>query len=92
MGAAQTALEDNRGVWDSFQQYAEDFGYRHTAFCAVQRPEDHPARPEGYQPLDLFWRGRGYFPQNQLVAHFDWTDIGEAALSRKPMQFWLHSL
>ena len=25
MGAAQTALEDNRGVWDSFQQYAEDF-------------------------------------------------------------------
>ena len=25
MDAAQRALEDNRGVWDSFQQYAEDF-------------------------------------------------------------------
>ena len=25
MGAAQRALEDNRGVWESFQQYAEDF-------------------------------------------------------------------
>ncbi len=78
--------------FDLREQYAEDFGYRHTAFCAVQRPDDHPARPEGYQPLYPFWRRRGYFPQNQLVAHFDWADIGDSALSRKPMQFWLHSL
>jgi len=25
MGAAQRALEDNRGVWDRFQDYADDF-------------------------------------------------------------------
>lgn len=78
--------------FDLREQYAADFGFRHTAFCAVNRPDDHPLRPEDYRPLDDFWRGRGYFPQNQLVAHFDWTDVGEAAPSRKAMQFWLHTL
>ena len=78
--------------FDLREQYAADFGFLHTAFCAVQRSEDHPLRPDGYRPLDDFCRGRGYFPQNQLVAHFDWTDVGEESPSRKAMQFWLHSL
>ena len=78
--------------FDLREQYAADFGFRHTAFCAVAREESHPARPADYQPLDAFWRARDYFPQNQLVAHFDWTDVGDTAPSRKAMQFWLHSL
>jgi len=78
--------------FDLREQYAADFGFLHTAFCAVKRPDDHPQRPEDYRPLDAFWRGRGYFPQNQLVAHFDWADVGDAAPTRKAMQFWLHSL
>jgi len=78
--------------FDLREQYAADFGFLHTSFCAVKRPHDHPLRPENYRPLDDFWRGRGYFPQKQLVAHFDWTDVGEAAPTRKAMQFWLHSL
>ena len=78
--------------FDLREQYAADFGFLHTAFCAVQRPEDHPLRPDDYRSLDDFWRGRDYFPQNQLVAHFDWTDVGETAPSRKSLQFWLHSL
>ncbi|MED5390037.1 MAG: GNAT family N-acetyltransferase [Pseudomonadota bacterium] len=78
--------------FDLREQYAADFGFLHTAFCAVTRPQDHPARPADYRPLDDFWRGRGYFPQNQLIAHFDWTDVGESSPSRKALQFWLHSL
>jgi len=78
--------------FDLREQYAADFGFRHTAFCAVAREPGHPACPADYQPLDGFWRGRDYFPQNQLVAHFDWTDVGDSAPSRKAMQFWLHSL
>ncbi len=78
--------------FDLREQYAEDFGFQHTTFCAVQRPEGHPARPQGYRPLDDFWRGRGYFPQNQLVADFGWTDLGDDQPSHKRMQFWMHSL
>ena len=59
------------------------------AFCAVVRPGDHPLRPAGYTPLDAFWRKHGYAPADGLVTELSWTDIGEAAETRKPMQFWM---
>lgn len=37
------------------EAYATGFGeYKHTCFCAVSRPDDHPLRPAHYQPLDAF--------------------------------------
>ncbi|MCG6943463.1 MAG: GNAT family N-acetyltransferase [Thiohalocapsa sp.] len=59
------------------------------AFCAVERAADDPRRPSGYQPLDGFWRNRGYSRQPALRTEFSWKEIGEAAESPKPMVFWL---
>lgn len=67
-------------------------GYRTCAFCAVVRPEDHPARPPDYRPLDAFWRNRGYAPLPGVVAQFAWKDIGDAEESEKPLQFWARTL
>ena len=39
---------------------AREHGYAHAAFCGVVRPDDHPARPADYEPLDSFWGKRGY--------------------------------
>ena len=39
---------------------ARGHGYATCVFCAVVRPDDHPARPKDYVPLDEFWRHRGY--------------------------------
>ena len=63
-------------------------GRRYAAFCAVMRPADHPARPEGARTHDAFWRGRGYLPLDGVVAQFAWTDVGDAEATRKPLQFW----
>ena len=78
--------------FDLREQYAEDFGFQNTTFCAVERSDSHPARPADYRPLDTFWRGRGYFPQAQLFTDFEWTDVGDSAPSYKRMQFWMRSL
>ena len=59
---------------------------------AVIRAEAHPARPEGYAPLDGFWRGRGYAPVPGLVTELAWKEHGEAAESPKPMQYWMRTL
>lgn len=64
-------------------------GRRWSCFCAVIRPESHPARPAGYAPLDPFWRKRGYRPVEGLVTRFAWRDIGDEAETEKPMQFWM---
>jgi GNAT superfamily N-acetyltransferase len=84
-----------RGIGHAFfearEAHARALGYGAAAFCAVQRGE-HPLKPEGYRPLDAFWRGRGYAPLEGVVAQFGWRDIGEAAESLKPLQFWMRAL
>lgn len=64
-------------------------GVNITAFCAVERPANHPARPPDYRPLDGFWNKRGYVKRNDLVTSFAWKETGEAAATDKPMTFWL---
>lgn len=61
-------------------------------FCAVQRPVDHPRRPADYQPLDEFWKKRGYAPRPDLRTEFSWQDLDESSESPKPMMFWTKSL
>lgn len=66
-------------------------GFDWYAFCSVLRPPDHPLRPSGYEPLDDFWRKRGYTRRTELRAQYRWKDIGQAAETSKTMEFWLKS-
>jgi GNAT superfamily N-acetyltransferase len=91
-------LRDYRGrglgvkFFDLREAHARELGLRHCAFCAVQRPEDHPARPAGYVPNDAFWTRRGYRPQPDLHTTYEWPDIGETRSTAKPMRFWMKTL
>lgn len=67
-------------------------GATQASFCAVIRPDHHPARPADHRPLDPFWHGRGYAPLDGFITDFSWKDIGDAAESRHPMQYWLGQL
>jgi GNAT superfamily N-acetyltransferase len=86
-----------RGIGVRFFQAREEYahslpGITHAAFCAVQRPPDHPRRPPDYVPLDDFWRKRGYTLQPHLQTEFTWRDLDETTASPKPMAFWLKAL
>jgi GNAT superfamily N-acetyltransferase len=78
--------------FDARETHARALGRSHSAFCAVIRPPDHPARPPGYRPLDPFWRARGYAPLSGVTATFRWRDVGDAQDSDKRLQFWLRAL
>ncbi len=78
--------------FDVREAHAASFGtFRRTSFCAVERPEDHPARPAGYQPLHTFWEKRGYREAPTLRTEFSWQDIGEAISTPKNMTFWIRN-
>lgn len=62
--------------FDERERVASSLGYELTAFCAVERPEDHPRRPAGYRDLEAFWRGRGYVRQDDMRARFKWREVG----------------
>lgn len=75
------------------ESYAQLLGrFTHTAFCAVDRPADHPRRPSDYVPLDAFWHNRGYQKFPELNTSYAWKDLDEDEESPKPMTFWIKSL
>ena len=96
--AESVLLDDHRGqgighrFFDAREDAARAFGYSKSAFCAVQRPDDHPLRPADYRPLDTFWRKRGYAPLDGAIARFTWTDVDADAPTAKPLQVWIKDL
>lgn len=78
--------------FDIREAQARTLGRFYVAFCGVQRPAAHPARPADYRPLDAFWRGRGYEPLPGVIARFAWKDLGDEGETEKPLQFWIRKL
>jgi hypothetical protein len=86
-----------RGLYKKFfmgrEGHARALGrFTQTAFCAVQRPPEHPRRPAGYVPLDDVWARFGYTRRPELSTTFDWKDLDETVPSPKPMVFWTKPL
>jgi GNAT superfamily N-acetyltransferase len=70
------------------EAHARRLGLPTTAFCAVDRPADHPARPAHHRPLDAFWTRQGYRRRPELQAVFPWKEVGEEQESPKTLTFW----
>lgn len=85
-----------RGIGHRFfdlrEAHASGLGCTTSAFCAVTRPAKHPLKPATYQPLDPFWRKRGYAPLPGAVAHFAWKDLDQPGETDHPLQVWLRRL
>jgi GNAT superfamily N-acetyltransferase len=85
-----------RGIGHRFfdlrEEHARAMGRSHAAFCGVIRAADHPARPDGYRPLDPFWRARGYAPVPNAVAQFRWKEVGHTTETPHALQFWMRAL
>lgn len=85
-----------RGVANQFfdlrEAYARGMGFDRICFASVVRPPDHPLRPTAYEPLDPFWRKRGYERLPGVVARFRWKDVDQEVATEKPLQFWARAL
>lgn len=72
------------------EAHAQRIGrFKWAAFCAVERPDNHPLRPAGYVPLNKFWNNRGYYRKDDFRTSLSWQEINELSETAKPMVFWL---
>lgn len=83
-----------RGLYRKFFEGREEHaralgGFEWCAFCAVDRPREHPLRPAGYIPLDAVWTSFGYVKHPELVAAYAWKDVDAEGETSKAMTFWL---
>lgn len=85
-----------RGIGKEFfvrrEAHVRKLGLKLSTFCAVDRPAEHVLRPQGYRPLDDFWRSQGYVKRPELQATFVWQEIGEETESPKTLTFWTKEL
>jgi GNAT superfamily N-acetyltransferase len=85
-----------RGVGHAFlderEVVARELGYATAAFCAVERPENHPARPAAYRPLHELWTKHGFRQRPDITTTFEWKDVGDTAETPKKMVFWTKEL
>ena len=90
------ASHRGRGIGVTFfsqrEAHARVLGLSQCAFCAVDRPAEHPYKPAHYQGNEAFWTRRGYARQPSLQCSFDWLDRGEAALTAHTLTYWLRIL
>lgn len=67
-----------RLFFDHRESHARELGLRKVCFCAVERPDNHPLKPEGYRPNDPFWERRGYRKRADLRCRFAWRQVDSA--------------
>ncbi len=88
--------KDERGqgighrFFDERERHAAALGFSTTAFCAVERQEDHPMKPSDYRTNDAFWRKRGYTRRPELHAELEWKQVDSGGLEvRNRLVFWV---
>ncbi len=90
------ASHRGRGIGVAFfeqrEAHARALGLTLCAFCAVDRPANHPLKPADYTPNDAFWTRRGYTRQPALQCTFEWLDRGESAPTPHTLTYWLRDL
>lgn len=67
---------------------ALDWGAETTCFCAVERPSDHPLKPNDYRSNDAFWQRRGYMKRPDLQCAFDWKQVDTDSDVSNTLTFW----
>jgi GNAT superfamily N-acetyltransferase len=81
-----------KGIGRAFFQHREAFaakeGFSHTTFCAVERPSNHPLRPDSYWALDPFWQALGYQKLPHLQTQMSWQDADKDHQDLKTLTFW----
>ncbi len=75
----------------SRESYARSIGKEQAVFCAVERPVNHPRRPENFFSLESFWKKAGFMPIG-VQAFFSWQELDENSESPKKMNFWSKGL
>ena len=85
-----------RGIGHAFfderELHARRLGFGEASFCAVERPQDHPARPTDYRTLEPFWEKRGYRRDERLIARMPWQQVDVGAEVENRLVFWRRSL
>lgn len=74
------------------ESHAIKLGKLKTCFCSVDRPINHPLKPESYTDNTSFWTKQGYEVNQNLKCEMEWLDRMEERETIKKLTFWTKEL
>lgn len=66
-------------------------GFRRLVCATVERPADHPRRPQGFIPIERFLARTCFARLDGVVTHFAWLEV-DGVKRDHVMQFWVKEL
>lgn len=89
---AYRGLGLGHAFFDHREAHARALGrFAWTAFCAVDRADDDPRRPDGHRGNEAFWRRRGYERRPGMTMRLAWDEVGQGHADHA-LTFWLRPL
>lgn len=67
-------------------------GIKYITFCAVDREQDHPAKPADYHSPESIWKKQGFVKHPELTTYFTWKEIGQPSKIEHKMTFWIKEI
>lgn len=85
-----------KGILRKFLEFhetkARKEGYKYTVFMTVERPDNHPYKPDNYKSLDAVWKHFGYELIPSLQVHLAWTQVDTNRETDNTLAFWQKSI
>lgn len=84
------------GIYKTFMheriQAAAQYGASLCTFIAVDRPDNHPLKPQNYHNLKPIWQHYGFVEHPEIQPQFSWKDIDQLEETQKPFTAWLKGI
>ncbi len=79
-------------LMNEFGEHVRALGrYRYLAGATIERPENHPLRPDGYHPIDGLMINAGFTKHPELKVTLPWPDL-DGNITENTMVFWVKEL
>lgn len=77
-----------RKFFEFHEAKARKEGCKYTVFMTVERPDDHPCKPDKYKSLDTTWRHFGYELIPGLQIQLAWTQVDTNRETDNTLSIW----
>lgn len=81
-----------REFFSKREESAKEYGCTISTFISVERDSNDARQPKNYVSLDAIWHHFGYKKHPELYVDVEWKDIGDKAVSKKRLVYWLKYL
>jgi len=71
-----------------YEQYARTHKYTFAIFITIDRPDNHPAKPSGYRPLEPLWRRLGFELIPDMKIESDWQQVDTQKREQNTLSLW----